>query len=307
MSIRRLTAALWTVIAIFLAILFLADYSNNRMIEKYKNGIYEQNPLGFLGFVEPHVNHYNRGNVFYSLGLYERAQEEYELAMRSHLDEPSDCRLRVNLALSMVEQINPDQINDDNLQQVLEILDEARDILCENGCASRDDNSGHYPDAQRLKNEIDEFEASLLNPPEEEQTPDETPTPTPTPSPTETPTPTPEGGEETPTPTPEGGEDTPTPTPEGGEDTPTPTPEDGDTPTPTPSDENGTPTPTPDGGEGGPTPTPGGEGGNTPTPTLTPEQQILDLQAQAQNERYEGANGVPDDPYGAFNNSGTPW
>lgn len=294
---RRLMAAIWTILAMFIVILLLADYTNNKMIEKYEQGKYEQNPFGFLGFVEPHVNHYNRGNIYYSLGQYELAEAEYEQAMRSNLDEPQDCRLRVNYALSLVEQIDPNNITDENLDEVLDILNRARDILCENGCASRNDNSGHYPDAQTLKNEIDAFEEWLLTPPEEQE-PDDTPTPTPTPTPppTETPTPTPEEG------------DTPTPTPEEG-DTPTPTPEDGDTPTPTPGGD--IPTPTPGDNPGGDTltPTPGGEGGEepTPTPTLSPEEQILEIQGQGQQERYAGANGTPDDPYSGYSNNGTPW
>lgn len=281
---KRFVAAIWTLIAIFLVILLLADYSNNKLIENFNNGKYEQNPMGFLGITEPYVNYYNRGNVYYALGQYELAEEEYEQAMRSELQERQDCRLRVNYALSMVEQINPNEITEDNLDDVLAILDAARDVLCENGCASRDDNSGHYPDAQTLKNEIDEFERQLLEQFEEEPTP--TPTETPTPTPTEEPT-------ESPTPTPEG--DTPSPTPEG--DSPTPSPE-GDTPTPTPDGD--VPTPTPDGGEGG-------DGQPTPTPTLSPEEQILEIQSEAQDARYAGVNGTPDDTSTAFSNNGTPW
>ena len=304
---KRFVAAIWTLIAIFLAILILADISNNKMIEKYNNGIYEQNPLGFLGFMEPYVNPYNRGNIYYSLGQYDLAEHEYEQAMRSELEERQDCRLRVNYALSMVEQIDPNAITEENLDDVLAILDAARDVLCENGCASRDDNSGHYPDAQTLKNEIDEFEQSLLE--QFGQEPD--PTPTPGEGEDPTPTPTPEGGE-TPTPTPGEGE-TPTPTPgEGEEPTPTPDGGDGDTPTPTPGGSGDGPTPTPEYGEPGdgtPTPTPGdgGQGGATPTPTMTPEEEILYIQGLGQAERYDGANGTPDDTSTAYGNNGTPW
>ena len=282
---KRIMAAIWTVTAMLLAVLLLADYSNNRMIEKFNNGQFEQNPLGFLGFMEPQVNYYNRGNIYYSLGQYDLARAEYEQALDCDLHDHQDCRLRVNYALSLVEAIDPAYITDENLDEVLAILDEARDILCENGCASRTDNSGHFPDAQRLKNEIDAFEEYLTTPPEPSPTPEETPTPTP-------------GEDETPTPTPEDGE-TPTPTPEGSE---------GDTPTPTPEGGEGGPTPTPDGGEGGPTPTPGGgEGGATPTPTLTPEEQIIAIQNLGQQERLAGSNGTPDDVYSAFTNSQHPW
>ena len=282
---KRLMAAIWTLLVMFLAILLLADYSNNKMVEKFNDGTYENNPMGFLGFMEPYVNIYNKGNVYYMLGQYELAQEQYELALESNPDEREDCRLRVNLALSLVAQINPNEITDENLEDVLAILDEARDVLCENGCASRDDDSGHFPDAQRLKNEIDEFYDSLVNPPSDDPEPSE--------DPSETPTPTPEGSE-TPTPTPEGSE-TPTPSPEGSE-TPTPSPGDGETPTPTPEDGGDTPTPTPGGGEGD---------SPTPTPTMTPEEEILYIQGLAQEERYAGANGEPDESGGYV--SGTPW
>jgi hypothetical protein len=40
---------------------------------------------------------------------------------------------------------------------------------------------------------------------------------------------------------------------------------------------------------------------------MTPEEQIIDIQNQGQQERYEGANGTPDDPYSGFSNTGTPW
>ena len=274
---KRIMAAIWTVTAMLLAIIILADYSNNRMIEKYNNGTYEQNPLGFLGFFEPQINYYNRGNIYYQLGQYDLARAEYDRALECNLHDRQDCRARVNYALSLVEEIDPAYITDENLDEVLAILDEARDILCENGCASRTDNSGHYPDAQRLKNEIDAFEEFLTATP--------TPTETPSPTPSETPTPTP-NGEETPTPTPESGEETPTPTPEGGDEGPTPTPDGGEGPTPTPE---------------------GGEGGATPTPTLTPEEQILAIQELGQQERYAGTNGTPDDPYSGFTYTAQPW
>ena len=45
MSMRRLMAAIWTILAMFLVILLLADYTNNKMIEKFNQGKYEQNPF----------------------------------------------------------------------------------------------------------------------------------------------------------------------------------------------------------------------------------------------------------------------
>ncbi len=273
---KRLMIGIWTVLLILFGMVIVSELTNNKLIENFKQGKYEHNAFGFLGFLEPYVNHYNRGCIYYAIGDYPDAQKEFERAMESDIADPDECRLRVNLALSLVKQLDLSDVNDENLQDILDVLDQARDILCEDGCANRDDNNGHWPDAQTLKNEIDELYNQLTTPPEEqnpEEDPDATPTPTPTP--------------------------TPSPTPEGGEDTPTPT-EDPSGPTPTPDGEEGGPTPTPEeNGNGDPeTPTPeGGQQGATPTPTQTPEEQLMDIQNQAQQERYAGANGTPSDEY----------
>jgi hypothetical protein len=291
--VKKIAIAIWILTASFLGILVVNYVGNRKMIENYGQGVYQQNELGFLGFTQPYINHFNKGNVFYQLGDYQKAKQEYQLALNLRPDEPYDCKIRVNYALSYVTPIDVDDINEDNYKDVIEICETAKSILAENDCAT-ENNDGHYYAAQKLYNEINQFIEDLKNQYENPPTPTPTATPTPnpengtatpTPSPkpdadaTETPTPTPQGqdhsptptpqgGEQTPTPTPQGGQETPTPTPGGGEDTPTPTPGgEGETPTPTPGGEGETPTPTPGGNDGTPTPTPGGEGTGTPTPT----------------------------------------
>lgn len=288
--LKKIAIAVWIVTALFLAILVVNYYGNRRLIERYGEGIYQQNELGFLGFTQPYINHFNRGNIFFQLGDYTKAKQEYQSALNLKPEDPYDCKVRVNYALSYVKPIDPDKITEDNYEDVIDICETAKSILSEKGCAT-ENNDGHYYAAQKLYNEINEFIESLKNQFENEQTPtptpspsptpggedDSTPTPTPTSKPdgdaTETPTPTPSPAEGTPTPTPSSGTPTPTPsgntpTPTPGGQTPTPMPS-GDTPTPTPGGEDtGTPTPTPGGeGTGTPTPTPGGEGTGTPTPT----------------------------------------
>lgn len=192
---KRVIVGIWVLLVIFMGILLLAYYSNRNMIKNYKKEKYEFNQLGFLGFTEPYINPYNRGNIFYSLGDYDRAIAEYDLALSYNPPEPADCMIRVNYALSLIAPIDPDKINEDNLEEVLDILDEARDILCEDGCAN-DKGTGHYDPAQTLKDEIDEFEEELLQ--QAEPTPEPTPTPSDPNDPTPTPTPTPSGGEQNP-------------------------------------------------------------------------------------------------------------
>ena len=291
--IKRITIAVWIVTALLLGIMVLNYYGNRRLIERYGQGIYQQNELGFLGFTQPYINHFNRGNIFYQLGDYTKAKQEYQSALNLKPEDPYDCKVRVNYALSYVKPIDPSKITEDNYKDTIEICETAKSILSEKGCAT-ENNDGHYYAAQKLYNEINQFIEDLKNQYENPPTPtpsetpsptpndggedDSTPTPTPTSKPdadaTETPSPTPSptpGGESTPTPTPTpgGNSGTPTPTPTPGGDEPSPTPG-GETPTPSLPPEDGTPTPTPTpGGEGTgtPTPTPGGEGTNTPTPT----------------------------------------
>ena len=192
---KRVIVGIWVLLVIFMGILLLAYYSNRNMIKNYKKEKYEFNQLGFLGFTEPYINPYNRGNIFYSLGDYDRAIAEYDLALSYNPPEPADCMIRVNYALALIAPIDPDKINEDNLEEVLDILDEARDILCEDGCAN-DKGTGHYDPAQTLKDEIEEFEEELLQ--QAEPTPEPTPTPSDPNDPTPTPTPTPSGGEQNP-------------------------------------------------------------------------------------------------------------
>mgnify|MGYP006898697577 CR=1 FL=1 len=49
------------------------------------------------------------------------------------------------------------------------ILETARDILVEEGCANMEDDYGHSGDAQTLKNEIDAYLEMLKNPEESEK------------------------------------------------------------------------------------------------------------------------------------------
>ena len=305
--LKKIAIAIWLVTALFLGILVLNYFGNRKLIERYGAGVYQQNELGFLGFTQPYINHFNRGNVYFQLGDYTKAKQEYQSALNLKPGDPYDCKVRVNYALSYVKPIDPDKITKDNYKETIEICETAKSILSEKDCATKN-NDGHYYAAQKLYNEINNFIEDLKN---QYENPDPSPTPTPTPTPesnddgstptptptskpdgdatdtptptptdapngeTPTPTPTPGNSGETPTPTPTpGGPDqsgTPTPTPTPGGQTPTPT-LGGQTPTPTPGGPDGeTPTPTPGGeGTGTPTPTPGGGGEGTGTPTPTP-------------------------------------
>ena len=314
--LKKIAIAVWIVTALFLAILVINYYGNRKLIERYGEGVYQQNELGFLGFTQPYINHFNRGNIFFQLGDYQKAKQEYQSALNLKPDDPYDCKVRVNYALAYVKPIDPDKITEDNYEDVIETCETAKSILSEKDCAT-ENNDGHYYAAQKLYNEINAFIESLKNQFENEPTPTPSPTPSPSPeqedgaSPTPTPTSKPDGdATETPTPTPspspapDEGTPTPTPPPSGqpeptpGGETPTPPLPSGDTPTPTPGGEGtNTPTPTPGGeGTGTPTPTPGGEGTGTPTPTPGGEGQGTPTPTPGDDggNQPDGGNGQPE-------------
>ena len=274
--VKKIAIAVWLLTATFLGILILNYTGNRKLINNFDQGNYQQNEMGFLGFTQPYINHFNKGNVLYKLSDFEKAKQEYQMALNLRPDEPYDCKIRVNYALSYVTPIDTSEIDEDNYEDVIEICEKAKEILAQKDCAT-ENNDGHYYAAQKLYNEINAFEDELRNQFEEpEDTPTPTPTPTQDPNETQTPTPTPKPDADqtatpTPTPTPEG--DTPTPTPQSDSQTPTPTPGGSQTPTPTPGGDQptptdtGTPTPSPGTNSGTPTPSPGGDNTGTPSPT----------------------------------------
>lgn len=155
------------VVGILLLLFFiclLAGYAaNESMIDKYNRGIYEKNDLAVLGFTEPYIAPYNQGNNYFREGDYESAIEEDKKALDKNPPHDKECLIRINLALAMVTPIKPDEITENNLEETINILEEAKNVLIQHGCANKDDHNGHNEDAQRLKDEIDAFEEMLKN------------------------------------------------------------------------------------------------------------------------------------------------
>lgn len=130
--------------------------------------------------MEPFVAHYNTGNNHFQNGRYKDAMNEYMLALEHqppHDDEAisshtkTECHVRVNLALSMLYQIDFEQVymtDRASVDYAIAELLKARAILTGNECAHFDDNNGHDADAEQLKKEIDEILARLNYMPDEE-------------------------------------------------------------------------------------------------------------------------------------------
>lgn len=154
------------IVGIFLFISFLClliNYiANEMMIKKYKNNEYEESKISVLGFTEPYIAHYNRGNILYKKDNYDEAIKEYEKALHLTPSHDRECKIRINLALAMVVPINLENITQNDVEEVLETLEKAKNVLYEHGCALSH-GSGHNRDAQTLKEEIDKLEKELKN------------------------------------------------------------------------------------------------------------------------------------------------
>lgn len=99
---------------------------------------------------------YNKGNKLYERFDYPGAIEAYQDALNANPPHFKECSVRVNLALAMIYNMGEDFAAPENIENSINTLLEARDILLEDGCAS-DDGDGHSKPAQQLKEEIDKL------------------------------------------------------------------------------------------------------------------------------------------------------
>lgn len=161
-----LITILCLLIAAFIA--YTVSYSQNaKMMRNVGMGKPSIDDMPTLNFICSYRYHYNKGNIYYLFGEYDMAIMEYEKALKSNnIPRNKECKIRINEALAIVAPLAPEKVTADNVDKVLEQLYWARDILCEKGCASlNDDYSGHNADAQQLKNEIQAYIDLLENPP----------------------------------------------------------------------------------------------------------------------------------------------
>ena len=159
--IKKILTKLW-ILCILVFAVFLFNYVNNeRKIKRFENGDYKENRTDVLGFTEPYINDYNQGNIYYKQKEYGKALESYKKALEQNPPFEKECRIRINMALSIVVPIDVNSINKDNIDETIELLHEAKKILTDHGCAHMDDDGGHNDDAILLKKEIDEFEKKI--------------------------------------------------------------------------------------------------------------------------------------------------
>lgn len=107
---------------------------------------------------------YKQAKKYYNLGVknfreenYEEAERYFGYAINHKHTKRFECKARINKALSITTPITPDSVNAENLDENIERLEEAIDVLIHNDCAHKDDSNGHSRKAQKLKEEIEEY------------------------------------------------------------------------------------------------------------------------------------------------------
>ena len=165
-------------IAAVIGILILVrSIGNAAFLRAYGKGNYSEMTetlLMPLRFGDNYIVPYNLGNAAYQKGSYDRAVSCFQTALDSDPPEyDEECRIRVNLALSLCRTINFDALDrsdDEAVSNAVQTLYKARSVLTLHECASEPVGSddGHFADADLLKHDIDKMLQNLQTPPRSE-------------------------------------------------------------------------------------------------------------------------------------------
>ena len=153
-------------VAVIGILIIIRSAVNALFLYNYDHGSYQtiaEYTVDNIAVGENYVIPYNLGNAEYQRRNYEKAISYYWEALSKKLPETEEeCKVRVNLALSMCHTIdfdNLDVTDPDAVMQAISVLIEARYVLTEKGCASEPVGSydGHFENADKLRNDIDEM------------------------------------------------------------------------------------------------------------------------------------------------------
>ena len=181
-AVRIVLSVIFFLVAIDGIFMLARSVVNTAFLRNYEKGSYSEMPERFflhLKFGENYVVPYNLGNVAYQYEDYDKAVTYYRQALSSGPPEQeAECKVRVNLALSMCHTIDFDKLDTSDekaVSKAVSTLQKARLVLTDHGCASEPVGSddGHFRDADQLKHDIDDMLNKLQNPPESDQNQDQ--------------------------------------------------------------------------------------------------------------------------------------
>ena len=154
----RIISAILILLACFL---FFRHIINGIYISKIENKEYDstlENALFYPNIPQSYIPHYNLGNAAYEKEEYDNAIHEYQIALGLFPTHPDECNIRINLALSLLKKIDFEDLSSTSkVEDAVKILLSAREVLTEENCANREDDSGHNEEAEKLKKYIDEL------------------------------------------------------------------------------------------------------------------------------------------------------
>ena len=125
--------------------------------------------LGAVGIYSrcfAYIIHYNMGNTNYRQYSYDKAIRQYEKALAQRVPEGKECPIRINLALAMLGTLGADFMEPGQVNDSILVLEEAREQLLTDNCATEKE-TGHSPEAEQLKKEIDAILEQLYEKKEE--------------------------------------------------------------------------------------------------------------------------------------------
>lgn len=170
------------------ALFFILGWSLNAYyVSEARKGRYHVGMEEFytlIPFPDEYVVWYNIGNYYFEKGNYSKAEDAYLKSIDCGIPYEKECPVKINLALSMLAQISDDEWDeylecdgpDDvtaNARRVERILEDAWEVLVEDGCAHADDEDGHDKQAQLLKDEIEELLEKHSDPEEDDEDDDD--------------------------------------------------------------------------------------------------------------------------------------
>ncbi len=139
--------------------LVLSFSINEIVIANYNKNVYNSSlikSLYLFNFNEPYIVYYNEGNILYRTGKYSDAKEKYEKALKKRPSKKNVCDIRINLSLSIIKQIDST-----DSKKAYEQLEEAKNNLYKDNCASASHDNGSSKDAEELEEQIEELQKEL--------------------------------------------------------------------------------------------------------------------------------------------------
>lgn len=158
---KKVLKVLFILVSVLLTKLVLSFSINEIIIWNYNNNIYNSTivkSLYFLNFNQPYIAYYNEGNILYKKENYNEAINKYTKALSKNPPQNKVCDIRINLSLAMIKNINSKEY-----EEVYNKLEEAKNNLYNNDCASPTDNSGYSQEAEKLEEEIKKLQKQLNN------------------------------------------------------------------------------------------------------------------------------------------------